>query len=173
MNDYRRGFGLEIGFTDHFNTRLVTTLNYSAIANLQTLQITTAHSKSLQSFTSRFPVTDFQLHQPSLFFTASHPTDTTATTCLGYNISAWNTLKTLFIVVLQAFTWERVCLCRSYPVKAVYICLLKIYCLLPNVVSLLISRSFYPVTVYTLQHLKIIVKDKTFKLITLRFITSG
>jgi hypothetical protein len=31
MSDSRRGFGLEIGFIDHFITRLVTTLNYSAI----------------------------------------------------------------------------------------------------------------------------------------------
>jgi hypothetical protein len=60
-NDYRRGFGLEIGFIDHFNTRIVTTLNYSAIANLHTLQITTARPKPFQSAavsTSRFPVTD-------------------------------------------------------------------------------------------------------------------
>jgi hypothetical protein len=30
------------------NTRLVTTLNYGAIANLHTLQITTAHTKPFQ-----------------------------------------------------------------------------------------------------------------------------
>jgi hypothetical protein len=41
--------GLEIGFIDHFNTWLVTVLNYSAIANLHTSPITTAHSKSFQS----------------------------------------------------------------------------------------------------------------------------
>jgi hypothetical protein len=43
-SDYSRGFGLEIGFMDHFNTRLVTTLNYSVIANLDNSQITTALS---------------------------------------------------------------------------------------------------------------------------------
>jgi hypothetical protein len=43
MSDYRRGFGLGIGFIDHFNTQHVTTLNYIAIANLHTLQIITAH----------------------------------------------------------------------------------------------------------------------------------
>jgi hypothetical protein len=59
VDDYRRGFGLEIGFIDHFNTRLVTTLNYSAITYLHTLQITTAQSKPSQSaFTRHFPVTD-------------------------------------------------------------------------------------------------------------------
>jgi hypothetical protein len=42
------GFGLEIEFIDYIDTRLVTTLNYSAVANLHTLQITTAHAKSFQ-----------------------------------------------------------------------------------------------------------------------------
>jgi ethanolamine utilization microcompartment shell protein EutS len=42
------GFELVIGFIDHFNTRLVTTLNYSAIADLQNLQISTAHAKYFQ-----------------------------------------------------------------------------------------------------------------------------
>jgi hypothetical protein len=46
MSDYRRGFELEIGFIDHFNTRLVTAFNYGAIADLHTLQITTAHARS-------------------------------------------------------------------------------------------------------------------------------
>jgi hypothetical protein len=45
-SDYRRGSGSHIGFIDHFNTQLVITLNYSAIADLHTLQITTAHAKS-------------------------------------------------------------------------------------------------------------------------------
>jgi hypothetical protein len=40
MSDSRRNFGLEIEFTDHFKTQLVITLNYSAIANIHTLQIT-------------------------------------------------------------------------------------------------------------------------------------
>jgi hypothetical protein len=43
--DYRRSSGLKIGFTGHFNTRLVTAFNYDAIADLHTLQITTAHAK--------------------------------------------------------------------------------------------------------------------------------
>jgi hypothetical protein len=47
-----------IGFTGYFNTRFVTTINYSAIADFHTLQITTAHAKSDQSaFTCPFPVT--------------------------------------------------------------------------------------------------------------------
>jgi hypothetical protein len=35
--------GLDIGSTDHFNTELVITLNYSVIAVLHTLQITVTH----------------------------------------------------------------------------------------------------------------------------------
>jgi hypothetical protein len=35
MSDYRRGFGLGIGFIVNFNMRLVTTLNYIAIVNLE------------------------------------------------------------------------------------------------------------------------------------------
>jgi hypothetical protein len=46
------GFGLEVEFIDHFDTQLVTTFNYSAVANLHTLQITTADAKSFQSATS-------------------------------------------------------------------------------------------------------------------------
>jgi hypothetical protein len=51
--------GVCIGFTDHFNTRLVTTSNFSAIANLHALQIKTAHTKpSLSASTGRFSVMD-------------------------------------------------------------------------------------------------------------------
>jgi hypothetical protein len=37
---------LDFRFLDHFNTQLVITLNYSAIANFHNLQITRAHAKS-------------------------------------------------------------------------------------------------------------------------------
>jgi hypothetical protein len=47
MGDYRRGSGLEIGFTDHL--QVVNTSNYNIIANFHTLQITTAHAKSPMS----------------------------------------------------------------------------------------------------------------------------
>jgi hypothetical protein len=42
------GFGLEIEFSDHLNTCLATTLNYSTITNHHTVKITTAHVKSFQ-----------------------------------------------------------------------------------------------------------------------------
>jgi ethanolamine utilization microcompartment shell protein EutS len=43
MSNYRRGFALDIGFIDNFNTQLVITLNYSAIDDLHTLQIIVTH----------------------------------------------------------------------------------------------------------------------------------
>jgi hypothetical protein len=52
MSDSRRDFGLDIGYNDHFNTRLVTTFTYSAIADFHFLQITTAHAKSFESYVS-------------------------------------------------------------------------------------------------------------------------
>jgi hypothetical protein len=41
------GFGLVIGFTEHL--QIITTSNYSAIANSHILQFTTARTKSSQS----------------------------------------------------------------------------------------------------------------------------
>jgi hypothetical protein len=53
-------------FIDHLYTRLGTTSNYSAIANLHNSQITRAHAKSSQSaFTSRFLVTDLNSEDSS------------------------------------------------------------------------------------------------------------
>jgi hypothetical protein len=44
--DSRRGFGLDIAFTDNFNTQLLITLIYRAIANLHILQIIVTQAKS-------------------------------------------------------------------------------------------------------------------------------
>jgi hypothetical protein len=61
--------GVQTGeWIDHLliYTRLGTTSNYSATANLHILLITRAHAKSSQSaFTSRFLVTDLQRGDPS------------------------------------------------------------------------------------------------------------
>jgi hypothetical protein len=83
---------LDIGFIGRFKTRLVTTLNYSAIVDLHILQITTAHAKSFPAcsvFTSSCLVTasnsgesssastfaslpsSYQVHRVSLLFTDS------------------------------------------------------------------------------------------------------
>jgi hypothetical protein len=54
------GFGLDIGLIDHLRTQLGTTSNYSAVANVRTLQITTAHAKYYPTCyvsTGRFLVT--------------------------------------------------------------------------------------------------------------------
>jgi hypothetical protein len=53
------GVGLEIGFIDPFNTRPVTTLNYNAIADLYTIQITTAHAKPFLCLHWPFPGNGF------------------------------------------------------------------------------------------------------------------
>jgi hypothetical protein len=53
-------FWVDIGYIDHLYTRLGTKSNYSVIANLHTLHITTAHAKSFPAccvFTSRFLLT--------------------------------------------------------------------------------------------------------------------
>jgi hypothetical protein len=50
------GYGLDIGFIDHLYTPLETTSNYSANANLHTLQITAVNTKfspSRSAFNSR------------------------------------------------------------------------------------------------------------------------
>jgi hypothetical protein len=59
LSDYRRGFGFDIGFIDHFNTHLIITLNYSTIADLHTLQITITHTSlsACSVFIRRFQVT--------------------------------------------------------------------------------------------------------------------
>jgi hypothetical protein len=50
VSDSRRGFGLEIRCIVHFNSRLVTTLNYSSIVNLHTvLELTLYLSQSAVS----------------------------------------------------------------------------------------------------------------------------
>jgi hypothetical protein len=51
--------GLETGFIDHFNTQLITTLNYNTIADLHTLHITGAYAKAFPAcsvFISSCPV---------------------------------------------------------------------------------------------------------------------
>jgi hypothetical protein len=55
------GYGLVNGFIDHLHSPLVTTSNYSATANLHTLQFTAVNTKSSLArsvFNSRFLVTD-------------------------------------------------------------------------------------------------------------------
>jgi hypothetical protein len=57
MSDYRRGFELDIGLTDHL--QVVTTNNHNTIADLQTLHFITVHGNSFPacSTTRRFLVT--------------------------------------------------------------------------------------------------------------------
>jgi hypothetical protein len=57
---YRRVLEWVIGFIDTLFTQLGTTCNYSAIADLHTLQFTTAHTLGFSVFTSRILATDAQ-----------------------------------------------------------------------------------------------------------------
>jgi hypothetical protein len=51
------GFGLEIGFIEHFRTRLVTTLNYNSLTGLHSPQITvTAARMFFYAFSSQAPL---------------------------------------------------------------------------------------------------------------------
>jgi hypothetical protein len=72
LEGFSTGFGLQIGFTNHFNTWHVTTLNYSAITDLHILLITTVFQSA---FISRFPVTDFKNADSSTTRTKSPTTD--------------------------------------------------------------------------------------------------
>jgi hypothetical protein len=57
MCDYRRGFGLDTEVIDHFNTQLVITLNYIAIADFHTLPNHTKSFPARSVFTSSCLVT--------------------------------------------------------------------------------------------------------------------
>jgi hypothetical protein len=65
-SDSRRRFGLDVGFTDHLE--VVTTNNYSTIADFHTLPNTPEQAKSFQPFISRFLATDFN----TVIITVSH-----------------------------------------------------------------------------------------------------
>jgi hypothetical protein len=57
LSEYRRGFGMDIGFIDHFNTQLVITFNYSTIANFHTLENHTKSFPARSVFTNSCLVT--------------------------------------------------------------------------------------------------------------------
>jgi hypothetical protein len=62
------------GIIEHLYTQLVTTSNYSAIANLHNLRITRTHSKSSQSACkSRSLVTNFNNRNSSVSMLKSLP----------------------------------------------------------------------------------------------------
>jgi hypothetical protein len=68
------GFGLVNGFIDHLYTCLISTSNYSVIADLHIFQITRAHTKSSQStFTSCFLVKDHNNGDSSVYVLVSLP----------------------------------------------------------------------------------------------------
>jgi hypothetical protein len=56
-------------------------------------------------------------------------------------VASYDSVENMFIVVLQRFPWQHVCLRRRYLVTPMYSCLLRICGLAADVVSLFVSRS--------------------------------
>jgi hypothetical protein len=133
MNEYRRDFGLNSGLIDHLYTRLGTTSNYSAIANLNNSQITIATAKSFPAccvFTSRYLATTSNSVDSSAsrakglserrlpsscLFSSQTPVQKwpDCSTCLPYNPFARIEYKTPFLTVPL--------LLHAYPLPREYV----------------------------------------------------
>jgi hypothetical protein len=97
------GFGLVTQFIARFNTRLVTTLNYSAMANLHTLYKSLLHthwcSQSVTASPTHFLVISSNCGDSSASelksFPAAHclKTELSSKVCPAYNPSAWTNRK--------------------------------------------------------------------------------
>jgi hypothetical protein len=112
-------FGFEIGFTDHFNTQLLFTINYSAITNLHTLEITRAQRPVFSvcySPTSRFLVTDLNNEDSSasvltLLLSSEYPT--TVNSCSNCHLGTDHVQKTVSnssSIVVHGFVAMGTCL---------------------------------------------------------------
>jgi hypothetical protein len=148
-SDSRWGFGLEIGLTDHLQVITTNYYNTSLNSTLYKSLQQTLGLFSLLCLHKSFPGNGF--HQRRFFNCTNQvfPSQTPLQlsnfwTCLGYNISAWTMQKTPFIVVLQLFLWERVCLQRHYSVMDAHTFLLRICYLAATVV--LLFQGHYPIT---------------------------
>jgi hypothetical protein len=127
----------------------VTTLNYSATADLHTLHFTKAHAKPSQSAvsTSRFLVTASNSGDSSTAPAKSslhrlpYNSDELPNPSRLQHLRTDREKKTPLIVVLQSFPWERVGLQRRCPVTVAYTCLLRMCCLATDVISLFVSGS--------------------------------
>jgi hypothetical protein len=152
------GFWIGYWIYWHSYTRLGTTSNYSALADLHTLQITTAHAKPVPGccvFTSHFLVSasssgDFsaqvlsgwRLPSNYLFSSSENRTELTfnwlgCPSCLPYNSLARLAQTTPFILVSVA---GGTCLPSRSLDAAICSCLLRICCLGTDVVMLSVSQ---------------------------------
>jgi hypothetical protein len=123
MSDSRRGFGLDIGFIDHFSSQLLITRNYSAISDFYSLPVTPEHAKSFpacSAFTTRFLITaSNKAYSSTSGFRSSLnggflPTAYSCASCPPYNPSARTTIENPFYnstsVVARRFVAVETCL---------------------------------------------------------------
>jgi hypothetical protein len=119
----RRGFGLDIAFIDHFNTQLAITLNYSAIADLHTLQITSVLSLlQLPLAASWWRLLTVAIPLP-LWMATSFQLSVLATTnwlpqTVPVVISQHGPHRKHCSVAVQLIPWENVCLRSRYSATA-------------------------------------------------------
>jgi hypothetical protein len=72
MSDYKRSLGWRLEYIDHFNTRSVNTVNYSAISDLHTLQINATHAKTFQFAVSSPVVPSLTVSNSGDFSASAH-----------------------------------------------------------------------------------------------------
>jgi hypothetical protein len=152
---------LDIGFTEHFTTRLGTTSNYSAIANLHTSQITTPHNTSFpacvcsrRSLVTAFNSGDSSPSEldsslkgsscPTLFSTVlflhSLPYRTDFVAPTAFLIISRHGQRRQHRPFIMLTVSAGMCLPSRSLAAAVYYCLIRICCLATNVVPLSVSR---------------------------------
>jgi hypothetical protein len=140
-SDSGQGFGLDIGFIDHFNTQLVITRKYSSLTNFNTLQFTRAHTKSFAAygvFTRHF-----------LIMVSNNGYSSASGLKFSLNGSSFPTELFLLQLSLQLLCTDQVenTVSNSTSIVACVsvaagMCLLSL-CLETSVVYLLISRSLH------------------------------
>jgi hypothetical protein len=147
---------MQNGFIHHLYTQLGYISNYSAIANLHSLQINTAHSKSFPACCvfswSLVTASNSGDSSPSALKSSlkgrSLPTDsflhrlpyrTDLVARILFLITPWHDLRMTTLIILVSVA-VGTCLPSCCLAAAVYSCLLRICCLTTGVVPVTVSR---------------------------------